>query len=137
MKASFFSITILLACLPTVFSNFNISSNVSPVRESMEKPTRYFGRFFENRPVESSAPIAFGAKLGKYIKETQIGEADYQIRTVVIDPGHGGRDGGCSGTNTQEKTLALNIALKLGRQMKAGNPHIRVLFTRMEDVFVR
>ncbi|MEO1410326.1 MAG: N-acetylmuramoyl-L-alanine amidase [Bacteroidota bacterium] len=63
-------------------------------------------------------------------------EANYRIRTVVIDPGHGGHDPGCLGAVTQEKDIALQIGLKLGRQIKAHFPHIRVLYTRDRDVFI-
>jgi len=42
----------------------------------------------------------------------------YSIDKVVIDPGHGGKDPGCLGVFTNEKTIALGIALKLGKYIK-------------------
>lgn len=58
------------------------------------------------------------------------------IRTVVIDPGHGGKDSGCLGANSNEKTVTLGIALKLGKKIKADFPKMKVIYTRQKDEFV-
>jgi len=58
------------------------------------------------------------------------------IKTVVIDPGHGGKDPGCHGGLTNEKTVVLAIGLKLGEYIKSKYPHIEVIFTRDSDKFV-
>ncbi|WP_165851387.1 N-acetylmuramoyl-L-alanine amidase family protein [Brumimicrobium aurantiacum] len=58
------------------------------------------------------------------------------IKTVVIDPGHGGKDPGCHGGITNEKTVVLAIGLKLGEYIKSKYPHIEVIFTRDDDHFV-
>ena len=44
-----------------------------------------------------------------------------KFKTVVIDAGHGGHDDGCSGKGSKEKTIALSIALKLGKLIETGN----------------
>ncbi len=60
-----------------------------------------------------------------------------RIQTVVIDPGHGGKDNGCSGsTKANEKQVTLAIALKLGEKIKATYPNMKVVYTRDKDVFV-
>jgi N-acetylmuramoyl-L-alanine amidase len=58
------------------------------------------------------------------------------IKTVVIDAGHGGKDPGCHGASANEKTVCLNIALKLGESIKKKYPGIKVIYTRDKDVFV-
>lgn len=58
------------------------------------------------------------------------------IRTVCIDAGHGGKDPGCHGGYSNEKTVCLNMALKLGAKIKAAFPGIKVVYTRDKDVFV-
>jgi N-acetylmuramoyl-L-alanine amidase len=58
------------------------------------------------------------------------------LRTIAIDPGHGGRDTGAVGSNgLLEKDVTLDIALKLRRliQERLG---IRVVMTRTEDVYI-
>ena len=61
---------------------------------------------------------------------------DYQLRTVVIDAGHGGHDHGCSGKNSKEKHIALNISKKLGRYIKGKFPKVKVIYTREKDIFI-
>jgi N-acetylmuramoyl-L-alanine amidase len=60
----------------------------------------------------------------------------YQIRTIVIDPGHGGHDSGCLGSSSQEKHIALAVSLKLGALIEKHFPDVKVIYTRTTDVFV-
>jgi N-acetylmuramoyl-L-alanine amidase len=56
--------------------------------------------------------------------------------TIVIDPGHGGRDPGAHGPRgTEEKDITLRVGLKL-RDLLKKEPGVRVLMTRDRDVFV-
>lgn len=80
--------------------------------------------------------LPFGKELGKVIKESKLLEEDFQIKTVVIDAGHGGHDPGCLGGNSREKHLALGIALELSAMLKQTFPDIRVIMTRATDVFI-
>ncbi len=58
------------------------------------------------------------------------------VQTIVIDPGHGGRDPGAIGSNgTREKDIVLDIALHLrDRLQKTGR--YKVLLTRDKDTFI-
>ncbi len=58
------------------------------------------------------------------------------MRTVVIDPGHGGHDPGCHGSSANEKNVALAVSLKLGKLIEQHFPDVKVIFTRKTDVFV-
>ncbi|MCG8575954.1 MAG: N-acetylmuramoyl-L-alanine amidase [Flavobacteriales bacterium] len=58
------------------------------------------------------------------------------IRTVVIDPGHGGKDPGCHGKHSNEKTVTLAIGLKVGQFIEEKYPNIKVIYTRKTDVFI-
>ncbi len=55
------------------------------------------------------------------------------IRVVVIDPGHGGDDPGAHYFGTDEKTLTLTVALKLGQLIEEGMPGVKVVYTRTTD----
>ena len=56
------------------------------------------------------------------------------FNTVVIDPGHGGKDGGCAWNGLVEKKLCLDTALRLERMLKAKG--LRVIMTRRSDIFI-
>ena len=59
-----------------------------------------------------------------------------QIKTVVIDAGHGGKDPGCHGNFASEKEVCLSMALKLGALIKEKFPEIKIIYTREKDVFI-
>lgn len=59
-----------------------------------------------------------------------------KVRTVVIDPGHGGHDSGCHGSSAYEKHVALSVSLKLGKLIEKHFPDVKVIYTRKTDVFV-
>lgn len=56
--------------------------------------------------------------------------------TVVIDPGHGGRDPGALGARSKEKDLNLSVALKLGKLIENNHSDVNVIYTRKTDVFI-
>lgn len=59
-----------------------------------------------------------------------------EIRTIVIDPGHGGKDTGAIGRRgTEEKDITLRVGLRL-RDLITTRIGKRVLMTRDKDVFV-
>jgi N-acetylmuramoyl-L-alanine amidase len=60
----------------------------------------------------------------------------YNLRTVVIDAGHGGKDPGCHGKSAQEADIALSVALELGRVITENMPGVKVVYTRKKDEFI-
>ncbi len=60
----------------------------------------------------------------------------YAIRTIVIDPGHGGKDPGAIGKRSRikERDLTLAISRKLKHILEAHG--ITVIMTRNRDVFI-
>ncbi|WP_338877146.1 N-acetylmuramoyl-L-alanine amidase [Spirosoma sp. SC4-14] len=62
--------------------------------------------------------------------------APNQLRTVVLDAGHGGKDPGCIGRKTRESRVVLKLVLELGRKIKQHMPKMRVIYTRSSDHFV-
>ena len=57
-----------------------------------------------------------------------------QVKTVVIDAGHGGAKPGAVGKKSQEKDLTLSMALKLGQLIKDNYSDVTVVYTRTSDV---
>ena len=57
------------------------------------------------------------------------------LKRIVIDAGHGGHDGGADGKYSNEKTVSLNVALKLGQFMMREIPDVEVIYTRTSDVY--
>ena len=56
--------------------------------------------------------------------------------TVVLDPGHGGKDPGAVGKKGQEKNINLNVALTLGKLINKNHPNVKVVYTRQTDQYV-
>ncbi|MBQ9357483.1 MAG: N-acetylmuramoyl-L-alanine amidase [Prevotella sp.] len=59
-----------------------------------------------------------------------------QKYTLVIDAGHGGRDGGACANGAREKDINLSVALAFGRLVEQNCQDVRVIYTRKTDVFV-
>jgi N-acetylmuramoyl-L-alanine amidase len=61
--------------------------------------------------------------------------ADEQF-TLVLDPGHGGKDPGAVGKFSKEKDLNLKLALEVGKLIEEKYPDVKVVYTRSTDVFI-
>ncbi len=136
MNSLLFSLTLLISVLPLNLEYFNTflgltltQNHSTPLVSECTSPA-----LCSHSVAETAIP--FGAAMGKYIKQKLSDEENYQIKTIVIDPGHGGIDSGCSGKHSKEKKIVLKLAKKIGRQIKAKYPHIRVIYTRKTDVFI-
>lgn len=57
-----------------------------------------------------------------------------QVKTVVIDAGHGGAKPGAIGKHCQEKALTLQMSMKLGKLIEDNYPDVKVIYTRTKDV---
>lgn len=60
----------------------------------------------------------------------------YKVKTIVIDPGHGGPKSGAAGSYSLEKNVALKVALKLGKKFEEEMPDVKILYTRKTDIDV-
>ncbi len=66
---------------------------------------------------------------------TRVQDTSRTFRTVVIDPGHGGHDSGTrSRGGIQEKTLALDVALRLEEKLRGAG--FKTVMTRRDDCFI-
>lgn len=58
------------------------------------------------------------------------------FKRIVIDPGHGGKDHGCSSASILEKDIALELSKTLGTILQEKFPSLEIIFTRDRDEFV-
>ncbi|RZM15927.1 MAG: N-acetylmuramoyl-L-alanine amidase, partial [Pedobacter sp.] len=56
------------------------------------------------------------------------------IRTLVIDPGHGGIDPGARGLFSNEADVSLSVSLKFGKALEKEFPDMKIIYTRTTDV---
>lgn len=80
--------------------------------------------------------IVFISSLLTIISSYQGFTQEYKIKTIVIDAGHGGKDGSTRGLYSTEKDVALKTALHLGAAIEASMKDVKVIYTRTEDVFI-
>src|ERR1700743_126191 len=60
----------------------------------------------------------------------------FQFKTIIIDPGHGGKDPGAHGAYSKEKNVALSIGKKLRNALNDRMPGLHVVMTRTTDEFI-
>ncbi len=64
----------------------------------------------------------------------QSSKMGYRFETVVIDPGHGGKDMGAVGRGgLREKDVVLKIAITLRKELKKRFPGLKIYMTRERD----
>jgi N-acetylmuramoyl-L-alanine amidase len=61
---------------------------------------------------------------------------EYKIKTIVIDAGHGGKDGSTRGQYSTEKDVALKTAIRLAKLIEDSLKDVQVILTRNDDTFV-
>lgn len=85
------------------------------------------------RPAGTPQPDSGAAPVGALADLPLASLFNLQVRTIVIDPGHGGDKVGAVGpTGLQEKTVALDVAHRLRERLEARGTY-RVLMTRDDD----
>ncbi|MCR4790673.1 MAG: N-acetylmuramoyl-L-alanine amidase [Treponemataceae bacterium] len=99
------------------------------------------------KPVFNAGIIYVPANL---MQEAQIlfaqnnSDRTFKVSTILIDPGHGGKDPGTIGSivkngkkqNIYEKDIVLDVAKDLNAMLKAKYPDKKILMTRSTDVFL-
>ena len=68
-------------------------------------------------------------------------QAPRKIKTIIIDPGHGGEDHGAHGEyegtlGSLEKDITLAISMKLVKDLKEAMPDVNIIPSRTTDVFM-
>ncbi len=84
-----------------------------------------------NSPLISEEDLTYIIKPILYPRSTLKKE---KVKTIIIDPGHGGKDTGTLGTKTREKDIVMPIAKKLAKVLTSEG--YKVILTRGSDKFI-
>ena len=95
----------------------------------------YSHRFKENKFCGYLLPLFFTFFFFLYSTDSFSQSIGVKPFVVVLDAGHGGHDSGNTGNGYKESKIALNIVLKIGKQLEQI-PGVKVIYTRKKDVFV-
>ncbi len=97
--------------------------------------------------LEEEGRLIFSEEAARTILEVFDVDSDtlgpYRLSTILIDPGHGGRDSGAGRTwpvdstlyPISEKDVVLEISLRLTEQLKKAYPRKNILLTREDDIY--
>ena len=79
---------------------------------------------------------AFGLTISGFLgKDSPEGKQQKVLKTIIIDPGHGGSDPGARGSYSFEKDICLDVSLKVGALIEKELPDIKLVFTRKTDIY--
>jgi N-acetylmuramoyl-L-alanine amidase len=79
--------------------------------------------------------------LTTHTKHDTVTTTGYKLRTIIVDPGHGGKPSGttgnyshgASGSYSSERNVTLALALKLQKELEKELPSVKVVLTRTTD----
>lgn len=107
-----------------VSSAAKVSSSSTKTASSESKPASN-----ESKGKSSAAPAATAVAAPK--NETA---GTREVKTIVIDPGHGGKDSGALGAKAQEKDIVLTVGKLLKKELEKEGFNVKM--TRDKDVFI-
>jgi len=112
-------------------ANYNLGYSLLQIGKSYHVPAIFVTEHLPARFNVGKQVTRVGGKLH------HTNPRDNSVRTIVIDPGHGGRDPGAIGRkyNTLEKDVVLAVSLKL-KALLESELGVRVLLTRSDDRFI-
>ena len=87
-------------------------------------------------------PAALFTQLENFFKQFDTGSF-FRVGAILIDPGHGGKDPGTSGSYVEngktvpvyEKNIALTVSLALYDMLRKSYPDKKILLTRSGDTY--
>ena len=113
---------LIVEFFPESFSVYKLKEKMNRVDQSFSTHNNKF--LIKNQIINQNSAATLVQELG------------LKIKTIIIDPGHGGKDPGAVGPGgIYEKDLTLDIALKLKRLLEHDG-NFNVLLTRENDIFI-
>jgi N-acetylmuramoyl-L-alanine amidase len=83
---------------------------------------------------KSNTTIVSRNAQNKNVARSLVEQLGLKIKTIMIDPGHGGKDPGAVANKIREKDINLKMAKILGKKLEKKG--FKILYTRTTDVFV-
>ncbi|MDA0710721.1 MAG: N-acetylmuramoyl-L-alanine amidase [bacterium] len=112
-----------------IAKQFNLTPNFAPPTQSVTQSA--WVETVANPPGDLNSKVQESQK-----KDLTKHAASWKLKTVVIDPGHGGKDPGAVGTGgTLEKTIVLEVARQL-KSLLEKELKVNVVLTRSDDTFI-
>jgi len=141
-SANWLNITILGGIVDSVNMNKSLRSPVKEIKTMQSNESAQISLLL-NTEVEDVDLAVIDGKIKLLLRSSIFDNAEkiknirkkWLIDTVVIDPGHGGKDPGAVGHHVYEKDITLDIAKRLGTMLER-NLGLNVVYTRETDVFV-
>ena len=108
----------------------------APGTEAQPDPPEQMAR--SNQPKEPTPRTPPSSPQGPGVPaDSMVRLLGLKIKNIVIDPGHGGKDGGAEGYGLKEKDLVLKLSQKVASRIeKRLGPNVNVHLTRTEDKFI-
>lgn len=112
---------------------------MKPVKRAVSEPTKKdtAAKAPKDEPEESGTPAPVNYDLTpdhKKHADQLVEQLGLTIGTIMLDPGHGGKDPGAMAHGLIEKDVNLRFAKLLGKELKSKG--FEVLYTRESDVFM-
>ena len=141
-SANWLNITILGGVVDSVNIQRSLSSPVKEIKTMQSNESAQISLLL-NVEVEDVDLAVVNGKIKLLLRSSIFDNAEkiknirkkWLIDTIVIDPGHGGKDPGAVGHHVYEKDITLDIAKKLGSMLER-NLGLNVVYTRETDIFV-
>jgi N-acetylmuramoyl-L-alanine amidase len=87
-----------------------------------------------NRALVFLTVFSFSITFFSFIEKKKEQPPRATIKTLIIDPGHGGFDPGARGSFSNEADVALDVSLKFGKAIEKEFPEVRIIYTRTTDI---
>ena len=110
---------------------FKDGSRQSPSAPSRMTDTNKVAAASTPAPAAAPAAVPAAPVVSKPKNETA---GTREVKTIVIDPGHGGKDTGAQGKNSNEKDIVLAVGKLLKKELEKEGFNVKM--TRDKDVFI-
>ncbi len=119
--------------LDTLQKKVFLSANASPKKESAVISSASVSK---TSPAITKQPAATSSSSSAVVlKDDRKAKAGLrEVKTIIIDPGHGGKDPGALGQKSQEKDIVLAVAKKLKTILEKDGFEVKL--TRSKDSFI-